>query len=92
MPRERERKKQSTAEDRTGELLLVLHCAKLLQWEHIDRAKGVHAHVCAPKSVLMCVCVCEGGGGTSVCPKGCLIHALAHSSNQMRGYVTAKAD
>lgn len=39
-----------------------------------------------------CMCVCEGGGGTSVCPKGCLIHALAYSNNQMRGYVTAEAD
>lgn len=38
------------------------------------------------------MCVCVRVGEDPVCPKGCLIHALAYSNYQMSGYVTAEAD
>lgn len=30
------------------------------------------------------------GEGTSACPQGCLIHVLAYSNSQMRGYATGR--
>lgn len=52
---------------------------------------------CMERVEVKCVCVCmwvcvEVVEDFCVCPEGFLIHALAYSSSQMRGYVTAEAD
>lgn len=66
--------------------------AKYMQQERMEGQESSRLFLC------VCRCVCESerervrqmGEGTSACPQGCLIHVLAYSNSQMRGYATGQ--